>query len=70
MDDKIQGGPRAEHIHDQKNMSGDEKADYGGDHLRQLTPEELIVEKKLKRKVDFRIMPLTVLIYLMNYIDR
>lgn len=69
MDDKIEGGPRAEHIHDQ-NMSGDEEAGYGRDHLRQLTPEELIVEKKLKRKVDFRIMPLTVLIYLMNYIDR
>ena len=35
-----------------------------------LTPEELEVEKKLRRKIDFLIMPLVVLVYLMNYIDR
>lgn len=39
-------------------------------HYGQLTPEELIVEKKLKRKIDSLIMPLVVLVYLMNYIDR
>lgn len=35
-----------------------------------LTPEELEVEKKLRRKIDFLIMPLVILVYLMNYIDR
>jgi hypothetical protein len=35
-----------------------------------LTPDELEVEKKLRRKIDFLIMPLVVLVYLMNYIDR
>lgn len=35
-----------------------------------LTPEELEVEKKLRRKIDLLIMPLVVLVYLMNYIDR
>lgn len=36
----------------------------------ELTPEELVVEKKLRRKIDSLIMPLVVLVYLMNYIDR
>jgi hypothetical protein len=35
-----------------------------------LTEEELIIAKKLKRKIDIRIMPLVILVYLMNYIDR
>ena len=35
-----------------------------------LTLEELEVEKKLRRKIDLLIMPLVVLVYLMNYIDR
>ncbi|KAH0189412.1 MFS general substrate transporter, partial [Aureobasidium melanogenum] len=35
-----------------------------------LTPDELEVEKKLRRKIDFLIMPLVILVYLMNYIDR
>lgn len=39
-------------------------------HFGALTPEELEVEKKLRRKIDMRIMPLVVLVYLMNYIDR
>lgn len=47
----------------------------GGDHeelshLTQLTEEEKVLEKKLKRKVDSLIMPLVILVYLMNYIDR
>lgn len=39
-------------------------------HFGALTPEELEVEKKLRRKIDMRIMPMVVLVYLMNYIDR
>lgn len=35
-----------------------------------LTPEELVTEKKLRRKIDSLIMPLVILVYLMNYIDR
>ncbi|RMD40808.1 hypothetical protein DV735_g4348, partial [Chaetothyriales sp. CBS 134920] len=35
-----------------------------------LTEEELAVQKKLMRKIDSLIMPLVVLVYLMNYIDR
>ncbi|CAK4031709.1 MFS general substrate transporter [Lecanosticta acicola] len=39
-------------------------------HLTELTEEEKVIEKKLKRKIDTLIMPLVVLVYLMNYIDR
>ena len=39
-------------------------------HLRQLTPDELVAEKKLRTKIDKLIMPIVVLVYLMNYIDR
>ncbi|KAK3721579.1 hypothetical protein LTR37_003135 [Vermiconidia calcicola] len=39
-------------------------------HFGHLSPDELILEKKLKRKIDSVIMPMVVLVYLMNYIDR
>ena len=39
-------------------------------HYGALTEEELEVEKRLVRRIDGRIMPLVVLVYLMNYIDR
>ena len=36
-------------------------------HPSQLTPEELETEKHLRRRIDSRIMPLVILVYLMNY---
>ncbi|KAJ5115797.1 permease of the major facilitator superfamily [Penicillium angulare] len=39
-------------------------------HLAELSPEEKVIEKKLRRRIDFLIMPLVILVYLMNYIDR
>ena len=39
-------------------------------HWGQLTEDELVIEKKLRRKIDALIMPLVILVYLMNYIDR
>ncbi|KAH8797357.1 permease of the major facilitator superfamily [Xylogone sp. PMI_703] len=39
-------------------------------HLGALTEDELLIEKKLRRKIDMLIMPLVILVYLMNYIDR
>lgn len=41
-----------------------------GNDAYTLSPEELVHEKKLRRKIDLLIMPLVVLVYLMNYIDR
>lgn len=49
------------------------KADASHDesmHWGALTEEELEIEKKLRFRVDLLIMPLVILIYLMNYIDR
>ncbi len=39
-------------------------------HFGALSPDELVIQKKLLRKIDSLIMPLVVLVYLMNYIDR
>lgn len=39
-------------------------------HVGKLTPAELITEKRLRRKLDMRIMPCVIMVYLMNYIDR
>ncbi|KAJ6031051.1 permease of the major facilitator superfamily [Penicillium herquei] len=39
-------------------------------HLACLSPEEKVLEIKLRRRIDFLIMPLVILVYLMNYIDR
>lgn len=35
-----------------------------------LTEEERIIEKRLVRRIDFMTLPLAILVYLMNYIDR
>ncbi|KAM5363400.1 hypothetical protein ACJZ2D_012041 [Fusarium nematophilum] len=35
-----------------------------------LTPEEQVISKKLRRKVDALILPVAFLVYVMNYIDR
>ncbi|KAE8155276.1 major facilitator superfamily domain-containing protein, partial [Aspergillus avenaceus] len=50
-----------------------EKADMAHEEvvrMAELTPEEKIIEKKLRRRIDCLIMPLVILVYLMNYIDR
>jgi hypothetical protein len=39
-------------------------------HWGELTAEELVIQKKLRRKIDSLIMPCVILVYLMNYIDR
>ncbi|EAW12338.1 putative MFS transporter [Aspergillus clavatus NRRL 1] len=38
--------------------------------IAQLTEAEKVIEKKLRRRIDSLIMPLVILVYLMNYIDR
>ncbi|KAL3486054.1 major facilitator superfamily domain-containing protein [Aspergillus germanicus] len=51
-----------------------EKANIAHDEemnaIGELTPEEKVIEKKLRRRIDSIIMPLVILVYLMNYIDR
>ena len=39
--------------------------------IRNLTPEERAdLEKRLKRKIDLRLLPAIIIMYIMNYIDR
>lgn len=39
-------------------------------HMAELTEEEKVIEKKLRKRIDALVMPLAILVYLMNYIDR
>lgn len=63
----VEGGPLTDHelLGEKIGASHDETMHFG-----QLTEEELEIEKKLKLKIDLRIMPWVILVYLMNYIDR
>lgn len=39
--------------------------------IRNMTPEErALKEKKLLRKIDLRLLPMIVIMYILNYIDR
>lgn len=63
----------AETLRDQPVLSDSEKAGVEmQEHTQheQLTEEEMAIAKKLRTKIDIRIMPLVILVYLMNYIDR
>jgi hypothetical protein len=51
---------------EKENIAHDEEMNAIGE----LTPEEKVIEKKLRRRIDSIIMPLVILVYLMNYIDR
>ncbi|KAJ5170064.1 Major facilitator superfamily domain general substrate transporter [Penicillium coprophilum] len=39
-------------------------------HMTELSPEDKVIENKLRKRIDALIMPLAILVYLMNYIDR
>lgn len=60
-------------------ISPEEKVEWGSTvsiqpmppTLQGLTNEEIVsLEKLLVRKLDLRLMPMLVLIYIMNYLDR
>jgi hypothetical protein len=41
------------------------------DELKDMTAKELeALELLLKRKIDWRLLPMTILMYIMNYLDR
>jgi len=41
------------------------------DSIASLSPEERrVAEKKLVRRIDFRLLPMLVMMYIMNYLDR
>lgn len=53
-----------------RDVEQNETAPQERSRVGQLSAEELVIEKKLLRKIDMRIMPVVITIYLMNYIDR
>lgn len=53
-------------IHDKDIVGSKDRAD--AEHYGHLSEEELVLEKKLRRKIDIVIMPTVILVYLMNYI--
>jgi hypothetical protein len=44
--------------------------DYSTPVVDSLSEEEREIEPKLRRKLDIRIMPIIILTYLLNFIDR
>lgn len=63
--------PGADFLHDHDVLGGKTSISHEeAMHFGQLTEDEIGIEKKLVRKIDWRIMPLVILVYLMNYIDR
>lgn len=70
MDPEKTGIGHHEALHDD-DVVGEKKITHEeAEHLRALSPEEKLIEKKLKKKIDTLIMPTVVVVYLMNYIDR
>lgn len=53
-------------VHDRDIVGNKSRAD--AEHYGHLSEEELVLEKKLQRKIDMVIMPTVILVYLMNYI--
>lgn len=39
-------------------------------HVRELTEEERIIERKLVRRVDWIVLPIILVVYVLNWIDR
>ena len=67
MDEKAGVAALRDHdiMGDKMGASHDERMHWGV-----LTEEELVIQTKLKKRIDFVIMPCVITVYLMNYIDR
>jgi len=66
-------GDKPDVMHAEYVNGSDVDRDVSKDEVMQmtaLTEEEQILATKLRKKIDSLIMPLVVLVYLMNYIDR
>ena len=68
MDDEKSGAP----VLTDRDIMGEKVAASHDEsmHWGALNEEELAIETKLKRRIDFVIMPCVIAVYLMNYIDR
>lgn len=61
-----------QHIDDLENVSHPNSlAAEAPELVRNMTPEQrLTAETRLKRKIDMRLLPMIILMYIMNYLDR
>ncbi|VUC36448.1 unnamed protein product [Clonostachys rosea] len=51
--------------HDELVSSG-----YGIDFTTKLTPEESVIAMQVRKKVDYRILPITFVVYVLDFVDR
>ncbi|GAB7341279.1 hypothetical protein MBLNU457_7552t1 [Dothideomycetes sp. NU457] len=74
MDSKIRMGDKPEVLHSEYTHDSDlvdnDVSKEEVMHAAALTEEEQVIALRLRKKIDTLIMPLVVLVYLMNYIDR
>ncbi|CAH0002003.1 unnamed protein product [Clonostachys byssicola] len=43
---------------------------YGVDAATKLTPEESVIAMHVRKKVDYRILPITLVVYMLDFLDR
>lgn len=63
----------AEHVEGSRASNSDVpiRAMEAPELVRNLTEEDrVILENKLRRKIDIRLMPMVILMYILNYLDR
>lgn len=72
MESGLDGKGNGQHVEDPVSMRPTGKRTFQApEFLRNMSPEErLHLEYKLKRKIDLRLLPMIVLMYIMNYLDR
>lgn len=71
LEAKADISPHADHVGNDGVASGAQRGFQPPEAIRNLTPEDRQkLEKKLLRKIDLRILPMIVLMYILNYIDR
>jgi len=65
---------RATHVEDENSLEAsttNRRRREAPELVKDLTPEERLgLERALVRKIDFRLLPMIVLMYIMNYLDR
>jgi len=67
----IEDGRLDKTIPPEEDAKGQSRGLQPPEFVANLTPEErAALETKLKRKIDIRLMPAIILMYILNYIDR
>ena len=72
VDDKaLEAGGEVEHSSRSENPSPDRRGLVRPEILEAMTHDErVLAEKKLVRKIDLRLLPMVIIMYILNYIDR